>query len=220
MLFLSNVFDFVLHIDKYLSLIIADYGVLAYGIIFLIIFCETGLVVTPFLPGDSLIFALGALSATGSLNPFIVFIVLVFAALLGDTLNFTIGRFLGNKLMEKEKTWFFKKDHLLETQAFYKKYGAMTIILARYVPIVRTFSPFVAGMGNMRYSKFIANSALGAVLWVGLFTTVGYLFGNLPFVKKNFSLIVIAIIFVSVLPAVFAIIKSKLAKKSAKTKEK
>jgi len=199
--FLLHCIDVVLHVDKYLNAIAADYGLWTYAILFLIIFCETGFVVTPFLPGDSLLFAAGALSAGSVLDPHLLAGLLIAAAFIGDNVNYWIGRRLGPAVFERESR-FFKKEHLLKAHAFYEKHGGKTIILARFVPIVRTFAPFVAGIARMTYPKFQAYNIVGAVLWVALFVYSGFFFGNLPFIKRNFSIVIVAIIIISVLPGV------------------
>ena len=192
--------SFIMHIDKHLVEIIQQYGMLTYFIMFLIIFCETGLVVTPLLPGDSLIFALGALAASGALDIGLISLVLVVAAILGDTVNYHIGKFVGPKVFAQERNRFFKKEHLMKTHEFYEKHGAITIIIARFIPIIRTFAPFVAGIGVMRYGRFIIYNISGAIMWVALFSIGGYFFGNLPMVRKNFTLVIMAIIVISVIP--------------------
>ena len=194
---ISYLFDFILHIDVHLGQLISQYGITTYIILFVIIFIETGLVFTPFLPGDSLLFAAAAFAAIGSLNIYILIPVLIVAAVLGDTSNYWIGHFFGEKLIAGH-TPLIKKKHLDETQKFFDKYGGSTIILARFVPIVRTCAPFVAGIGKMHYGKFISFNIIGGISWVLLVTLVGFFFGNIPFVKSNFSVIVIAIIFISV----------------------
>ncbi|MEW6128248.1 MAG: DedA family protein [Acidobacteriota bacterium] len=208
---IKSLIDLFLHLDKHLNEIIRDYGVWTYLILFLVIFCETGLVVTPFLPGDSLLFAAGALAATeGSpLSVWLLFFLLCIAAVIGDTVNYWIGAKIGPKVFTQEKSRFFKKEHLLRTQKFYEKYGGKTIIIARFIPIVRTFAPFVAGIGTMNYFKFISYNVIGGILWVSICLFLGYFFGNIPIVKKNFSLVILAIVFISVLPAVFEIIRSR-----------
>jgi membrane-associated protein len=191
------------------------YGGLTYAILFLVIFAETGLVFTPFLPGDSLLFAAGALASLGSLNVHFIFILLFIAAVLGDTANYWIGHFIGPKLIANEKVRFLKKEHLDKTHQFFEKYGGKTIIIARFVPIVRTFAPFVAGIGSMTYGKFIAYNIIGGFLWTAMFIYSGYFFGNIPFIKNNFSIVVLTIIFISVLPGVYEFVKHKIeAKKS------
>ena len=194
--------DIVLHLNRHLAELVQEYGVWVYGILFLIVFCETGLVVTPFLPGDSLLFAAGALAATGGVNLGLTLGLLVVAAILGDTVNYWVGRLAGEGLQRRFPR-VVRKDHLDRTHAFFEKYGGKTIIIARFVPIVRTFAPFVAGAGHMSYRQFMANNVVGAILWVGLCGMAGFFFGNLPFVQKNFSAVILGIIVVSILPAVF-----------------
>jgi membrane-associated protein len=206
--------DLFLHLDEYLEVIVQQYGVMTYAILFLVIFLETGVVVTPFLPGDSLLFAAGALAALNSgLNVFVLFFLLLIAAILGDTANYWIGHTIGPRAFSGEIK-FLKKEYLDRTHVFFEKYGGKTIILARFVPIVRTFAPFVAGVGEMTYSQFIVYNVVGGFLWVTLFTFGGYFFGNLPFVRDNFSIVVLAIIFISVLPAVYEFWKARQEKKS------
>lgn len=200
--------DFILHLDKYLDLIIRSVGIWTYLILFVVIFIETGLVVTPFLPGDSLLFAAGAFAALGSLNVAALFVILALAAVLGDTVNYWIGHYIGDRAFTT-KSRFFKREYLERTQAFYEKYGGKTIFLARFVPIIRTFAPFVAGIGKMRYGYFISYNVFGGILWTGLFIFAGYFFGNVPFVRNNFSLVVIAIVLISVVPAVVEVIRSR-----------
>lgn len=207
--FLSGVLDFVLHLDTHLSGLIQQAGAWSYLILFAVIFCETGLVVTPFLPGDSLIFAAGAFAARGDLNVAVLFGLLAAAAVLGDTANYWIGKIIGPKVFQKESSRIFKKSYLDRTHRFYEKYGAETIIIARFVPIVRTFAPFVAGIGRMSYGRFLSYNIVGGLGWVALFTFGGYFFGNIPFVRRNFSLVVIAIILISLVPAVWEILKHR-----------
>ncbi len=201
--------DFIIHLDVHLEAIISSYGTLTYGILFLIIFAETGFVVTPFLPGDSLLFAAGAFAAIGSLNIWLMMTLLIVAAILGDTVNYWIGHFLGQKIVDNPKIKIVNQEHIDKTEKFYEKYGGKTIILARFVPIVRTFAPFVAGVGKMSYPHFILYNVIGGVAWVGLFSSAGFFFGNMPAVKHNFSLVVFAIIGISVLPMVFEAIKAR-----------
>ena len=201
--YLKKGIDIFLHLDKYLDTVIQNYGMWSYLILFVIVFCETGLVVTPFLPGDSLLFAAGALTASTSLNIFWVSLVLILAAVLGDAANYMIGAYLGPKFVERAHGRFIKKEYLDRTHKFYEKYGRMTIILARFVPIVRTFAPFLAGVGSMRYVEFAAYNIIGGVLWVVAGVGAGRLFGNITFVRENFSLVVIAIVIISVLPIAF-----------------
>jgi membrane-associated protein len=200
--------DFVLHLDKYLAQIIQSVGIWTYLILFVTIFIETGLVVTPFLPGDSLLFAAGAFAALGSLNVWALFGVLALAAILGDTVNYWIGHYIGDKAFTT-KSRFLKREYLDRTQAFYQKHGGKTIFLARFVPIIRTFAPFVAGVGKMRYGYFISYNIFGGILWTALFIAAGYFFGNVPFVRNNFSLVVIAIVLISVVPAVVEVIRNR-----------
>ncbi|TGE09928.1 DedA family protein [Hymenobacter fodinae] len=209
---IKHLIDFVLHLDKHLTELVQDYGVWTYAILFLIIFVETGVVVLPFLPGDSLLFAAGSLAALpGSpLNVWALMGLLIVAAVLGDALNYHIGDFLGPRVFSGNSR-FLKREHLEKTQAFYQKHGAKTIILARFIPIIRTFAPFVAGVGTMSYTKFLAYNLTGAVAWVVLLTGAGYFFGSMPFVQKNFSLVVVAIIVLSVLPAVWEFFKARRA---------
>lgn len=200
--------DFFLHIDKNLALLIQDFGVLSYGILFLVIFMETGLVVTPFLPGDSVLFAAGALAATGSFKIFWLWILMAAAAFLGDTANYWIGHFIGPKAFEG-KHRFLKKEYLYKAQRFYEKHGGKAIILARFVPIVRTFAPFVAGVGEMSYKRFISFNAIGGLAWVSLFILTGYFFGTIPLVQKNFELVIVVIILISVVPIGIEWMKSR-----------
>lgn len=198
--------DLFLHLDKHLSAVIADYGVATYAILFLIIFCETGLVVTPILPGDSLLFAAGALTAGSPLKIEILIPLLIAAAIVGDAVNYAIGKRLGPRVLERDGR-FLKKEYLEKTQRFYEKYGGKTIVFARFVPIIRTFAPFLAGVGGMSYRRFFLYNVVGAVVWVGMFVLGGYWFGNIPLVKDNFTLVVLAIIFVSILPALVEYLK-------------
>ena len=211
---LASLIDFILHIDQHLIELTQTYGLWIYAILFLIVFCETGLVVTPFLPGDSLLFAAGAVAALGGMNVHIAAGLLLAAAVIGDAVNFAIGKYFGEKLFAKPDSRVFKREYLDKTHAFYEKYGGKTIILARFVPIVRTFAPFVAGMGNMHYGRFIRYNIIGALMWVGLLTYAGYFFGELPVVKNNFGLVVIGIIVVSVLPMAVEIAKAKWGRKA------
>jgi membrane-associated protein len=215
----TNLIDFFLHVDEYLGQIISQYGTLTYILLFVVIFIETGLVVMPFLPGDSLLFAAGtfaspALAAPGEkppLNIIILIVVLCAAAILGDTVNYWIGHKIGHRAFSGSVR-FLKKEHLDRTHQFYEKHGGKTIILARFVPIVRTFAPFVAGVGEMSYGKFISYNVVGGIAWVLIFTLAGYFFGNLPFVQQNFEWVVVAIVLISVLPAVYEYIKGKREK--------
>lgn len=210
--------DFVLHLDRHLNALIATYQAWTYLILFAVVFCETGLVITPFLPGDSLIFATGALAAvTGSpLRVHWLFLVLAAAAILGDTVNYWIGHAIGPKIFQQRKVRFLKKEYLDKTHAFYEKYGGITIILARFIPIIRTFAPFVAGIGRMTYWRFIAYNVIGGVAWVAIFLFGGYFFGNLPVVRKNFTVVIVAIIFISVLPGLIEYLRQRRKNKKDK----
>ena len=201
--------DFFLHLDQHLAEVIQRYGTTTYFLLFLIVFLETGLVITPILPGDSLLFAAGAFAALGHLSLWPLFFLLCLAAILGDTVNYAIGARLGPKVFSYSKSRFFNPEHLKKTHAFYEKYGGKTIIIARFVPIVRTFAPFVAGVGQMRYRQFIGYNVIGGVLWVSICVFAGYFFGNLPFVKKNFSVVVIVIVLISLLPAVIEYLRHR-----------
>ncbi len=207
--------DFVLHIDTHLDLLLLNYGTQIYFILFLIVFCETGLVVTPVLPGDSLLFAAGALAARGSLDATWLFSLLVFAAILGDATNYSLGKLLGPKVLERDR-WPFRKKYLEKTERFYARYGGKTIIFARFVPFVRTFAPFLAGVGTMSYSRFALFNVVGAVLWVGIFLGAGLVFGEIESVRKNFTLVIFGIILVSLLPAIFEFVRSRREAMDAK----
>ena len=226
---ISFLIDFILHMEKYLPLLMQQFGVVTYIILFLVIFVETGLVIVPFLPGDSLLFAAGAIAALPACNPnliagcdpnafklnvIVLYILVAAAAVLGDTVNYWIGHYIGERAFSG-KSRFLKKEYLDRTQAFYNKHGGKTILLARFVPIVRTFAPFVAGVGKMRYGYFISYNVFGGILWTALFVFTGFFFGNLEFIQKNFSLVVIAIVFISVLPMVYEYVKAKRTPKPA-----
>jgi len=206
--FLQHAVDFFMHLDVHLAEIIERFGAGAYGILFLIVFCETGLVVTPLLPGDSLLFAAGSFAALGSFSLVPLMLLLMAAAILGDTVNYWIGARIGERAFSG-KVRFLKQSHLVRTQEFYQRHGGKTILLARFVPIVRTFAPFVAGVGRMNYPRFLAYNVGGAVLWVALFTLAGYFFGNIPAVKSNFTLVILAIIGLSVLPIIVEMIRGR-----------
>jgi membrane-associated protein len=208
--------DFVLHMDKHLPQIVNDIGIWIYLVLFAIIFIETGVVIFPFLPGDSLLFAAGAVAATTKLNIFVLAGLLGLSAVLGDTVNYWIGHFIGPKVFTQKSRWL-KKEYLDRTVAFYEKHGGKTIFLARFVPIIRTFAPFVAGIGKMRYTYFISYNIVGGILWTSLFLGAGYFFGNLPIVQENFSLVVIMIILISLIPAVYEVVKDKFRAKPAAT---
>ena len=211
--FLTQALDFIRHLDEHLQNLVTEYQALTYLILALIIFCETGLVVTPFLPGDSLLFAAGAVAAGGSaLNVWILIPVLIIAAILGDNVNYFFGRYLGKKVFAKDY-WFLKKEYLTRTEEFYDKYGGRTLIMARFVPIVRTFAPFVAGVGEMQYRRFIGFCLGGGVLWVTSMTLAGYFIGHIPVIKENFEFVVLGIIGISVLPMVFEVLRARMQKK-------
>ena len=207
---IGNLIELFLHLDKHLNEIIQNYGVWTYLLLFLIVFLETGLVVTPFLPGDSLLFAAGTFAALGSLNVVWLFILLSVAAIVGDTVNYWIGHYVGPKVFSREDVRFLNKKHLERTHQFYEKHGGKTIILARFIPIIRTFAPFVAGIGKMTYWRFISYNVIGGVVWVAIFTFVGYFFGNIPFVKDNFTLVILAIIFISLVPILIEFVNHRL----------
>ncbi len=211
---LTTIVDFILHLDKYLTDIINLFGVWTYGVLFFVIFMETGFVVTPFLPGDSLLFASGAIAATVGhiLDIKVLYLLMATAAILGDTVNYWIGHFVGERAFSGNIRWL-KRDYLIRTQEFYEKHGGKTIFLARFIPIIRTFAPFVAGVGKMTYAHFISYNIFGGIVWTAVFTFGGYFFGNLPFVKDNFSIVVLAIIFLSVIPVIWEVIKSRRSPK-------
>ncbi len=208
---IQTLIDFVLHIDQHLADIIQTYGIWTYALLFLIIFIETGLVIFPFLPGDSLLFAAGTFAAIGALNVWILWGVCFMAAVLGDTINYWIGNKIGPRAFEQDIR-FLKKEYLEKTEQFYQKHGGKTIILARFVPIVRTFAPFVAGVGTMKYRQFLTYNIVGAFLWTGIFIWLGYFFGNIPFVQENFELVIVVIILISVVPMVIEYVRSKANK--------
>ncbi|MCX6818322.1 MAG: DedA family protein [Candidatus Aenigmarchaeota archaeon] len=214
--------EFVLHLDQNINILIATFGPWTYVILFAVIFCETGLVVAPFLPGDSLLFAAGAFAALGSLDFALLFVSLAAAAIIGDTVNYWLGHYVGPKVFTKKNVRFMNKEHLERAHRFYEKYGGKTIVLARFIPIIRTFAPFVAGIGAMNYRRFIVYNILGAVAWVAVFLTGGYLFGNIQVVRDNFALVMIAIIAISFAPLAFELIRRRLkakGKKSLKNRE-
>ena len=211
--FVQFLVDLFLHLDAHLSSVITQYGVWTYALLFVVIFIETGLVVTPFLPGDSLIFAAGTFAALGSLNLWLLFILLALAAVLGDTVNYWIGHYLGDRAYNIK---WVKREYLERTQRFFEKHGGKTIFLARFVPIVRTFAPFVAGIGRMSYSYFISYNIFGGIVWVALFTFTGYFFGNIPFIRDHFSVVIIAIVLISVVPMVLEALKAQRESSQAK----
>jgi membrane-associated protein len=210
--FITTFFDIFMHLDKHLGAVIQDYGTWTYLVLFLIIFCETGLVVTPILPGDSLLFAAGAFAAIGALDVRWLFILLTIAAIAGDTLNYWIGSWLGPKIFHKEEVRFLNREYLDRTHRFYEKHGGKTIIIARFMPIIRTFAPFVAGIGKMTYFRFISYNVVGGVVWIAAFVFGGYFFGNIPLVKKNFTLMIVAIIFLSILPGIIEFVRHRSRK--------
>jgi membrane-associated protein len=212
---MQQVFSIFIHLDKHLELIIRDYGLWTYLILFLIVFCETGLVVTPFLPGDSLLFAAGALAATTSLEVGWLLGLLSVAAIAGDTANYWIGHAVGPRVFSGESSRFLNREHLERTHKFYEKHGGKTIIIARFMPIIRTFAPFVAGVGSMNYARFILYNIVGGLAWVVIFIVGGYLFGNIPMVKRNFTLVIMVIIVVSVLPGVVEFVRHRRTGKNA-----
>jgi membrane-associated protein len=207
---LASIIDLFLHLDKHLSSVIQQFGVLSYVILFLVIFCETGLVVTPILPGDSLLFVVGAFAAKGDLDPVLIYVLLCIAAVTGNMANYHIGRFLGPKVFEKN-TRFLKKKYLERTHVFYEKHGGKTIVIARFLPIIRTFAPFVAGIGRMEYRRFVLYNLTGCVAWISSFVLGGYFFGNIPIVKENLTVVIFAIIIVSLVPSVIEFIRHRRA---------
>ncbi len=210
----KQLLDLILHLDKHLDTLVMNYGAWVYAILFLIVFCETGLVVTPFLPGDSLLFTVGAIAARGSLDIFLIAGLLALAAILGDTVNYWIGKLVGQKLIARYPK-LFRPEHLQRTHDFFERYGGKTIVIARFVPIVRTFAPFVAGVSKMTYTRFMAFNVGGGLLWIVLLLPLGYFFGNLPIVKKNFTLVIFGIIFLSILPAIIETLRERSRMKAA-----
>ncbi|MDQ3195485.1 MAG: DedA family protein [Burkholderiales bacterium] len=212
---LTNLFDILLHFDDRLVWVVQNYGGWIYALLFLIVFCETGLVVTPFLPGDSLLFVAGTLAAGGNMDVNLVVALLIVAAIAGDSVNYAVGAYLGPKVFQNKNARWLKIEYLQRTQRFYERHGGKTIIIARFVPIIRTFAPFVAGIGDMAYRRFLAFNVIGAILWVASLTYLGYFFGNLPIVKQNFGAVVIGIIVLSILPGVFEYLKARRCKAAA-----
>ncbi|MEO7727572.1 MAG: DedA family protein [Burkholderiales bacterium] len=212
---LAQFIDIVLHLDQHLKVLITTYGAWVYLILFLIIYCETGLVVTPFLPGDSLLFVAGTMAANGALEVHGLFALLVVAAFSGDNTNYWIGRYLGPRVFKRKRSRFLNPEHLHKTQRFYEKHGGKTIVLARFLPIIRTFAPFVAGIGRMHYPRFMSYSFAGSVFWIGFFVYGGYYFGNLPFVKNNLTAFILGIVFISILPGIVQFVRQKMSKSKA-----
>lgn len=210
---IKTFFDIFMHLDKHLGGVIQTYGVWTYLILFLIIFCETGLVITPILPGDSLLFAAGAFAAIGALDAGWLFLLLSIAAVAGDTVNYTIGSYLGPKIFHREKVRFLNQEYLDRTHRFYEKHGGKTIIIARFMPIIRTFAPFVAGIGSMTYMRFISYNVVGGLIWIATFIFGGYFFGNIPLVKRNFTLVILVIIFLSILPGIIEFFRQRQGKR-------
>ena len=207
---IAKFIDVLVHLDTHLLDIARDYGSGVYAVLFLIIFCETGLVVTPFLPGDSLLFIAGALAAGGVMNVHLLVLVLILAAVVGDSLNFAIGRWIGPRVFRYEDSWFFKKAYVELTHRYFERYGGRTIIIARFVPVVRTYAPFVAGVGQMDYRRFLMFNVVGGVIWVALIAYAGYMFGTVPVVKENLTLVIFGIIVLSISPAIFEVLRHKL----------
>ena len=211
---LSGLFDALVHLDKHLLEAVQSYGGWVYLLLFLIVFCETGLVVTPFLPGDSLLFVAGTLAGAGSMNVHLLVVLLIAAAVLGDSVNYAIGRWLGPRVFRRDDSWFFKRAYIERTHAYFDKYGGRTIVIARFIPIIRTYAPFVAGIGRMDYYRFLMFNVGGAVLWVALITYAGYLFGNVPIVKNNLTVVILGIIVLSISPGIVEYLRHRLRQRS------
>ncbi|MDD0973209.1 DedA family protein [Pseudomonas fontis] len=211
-----NPLDLILHLDTYLDLLVANYGTWIYAILFLVIFCETGLVVMPFLPGDSLLFIAGAVAAGGGMDPVLLGGLLMVAAILGDSTNYVVGRTAGERLFANPNSKIFRRDYLQQTHDFYERHGGKTVTLARFLPILRTFAPFVAGIAKMHYPRFLGFSVAGTILWVGGLVTLGYYFGNVPFIKSNLSIMIVAIILLSLVPMIIGLVRSRMGRKAAK----
>ncbi|HZR01685.1 MAG TPA: DedA family protein [Burkholderiales bacterium] len=207
---LSAFVNVVVHLDQHLLSVVTQYGAWIYALLFLIVFCETGLVVTPFLPGDSLLFVAGTLAGAGAMNVHLLAVLLLIAAVLGDSLNYAIGHYLGPKVFRFDDSWFFKKAYIERTHQFFERHGGKTIVIARFLPIVRTYAPFVAGIGRMNYSRFLMFNVGGAAIWVGLLVYAGYFFGNLPIIKNNLSLVIAGIIVLSLMPGIVELVRNKL----------
>ncbi|MDP2884262.1 MAG: DedA family protein [Ignavibacteria bacterium] len=215
--FLQDFLEIILHLDKHLFDLCTQYGAWVYAILFVIVFCETGLVVTPFLPGDSLLFAVGSLAAINALDLTLSIVLLITAAILGDTVNYWIGDYVGPKVFHQENSRFLNKEYLVRTHQFYEKHGGKTIIIARFLPIIRTFAPFVAGIGSMTYKRFLMFNVVGGALWVLLFVPAGYFFGSVPFVKNNFSLVIIALVLIPGIPSVVEVVRLQLKRRRARS---
>jgi membrane-associated protein len=215
--FIQDFLEIILHLDRHLLDICTQYGAWVYAILFVIVFCETGLVVTPFLPGDSLLFAVGSLAAINALDLTTSIVLLIIAAVLGDTVNYWIGDYVGPKVFQRENSRLLNKEYLVRTHQFYEKHGGKTIIIARFLPIIRTFAPFVAGIGSMTYRRFLLFNVVGGALWVLLFVPAGYFFGSVPFVKNNFSLVILALVLIPGIPTLVEVIRMQLRKRKAKT---
>jgi membrane-associated protein len=213
-----NPIDIILHLDVYLDMLVNNYGPWIYAILFLVIFCETGLVVMPFLPGDSLLFIAGAVAAGGGMDPVLLGALLMLAAIMGDSTNYVIGRTVGEKLFSNPNSKIFRRDYLEKTHDFYERHGGKTVTMARFLPIFRTFAPFVAGVARMFYPRFFMFSVFGTILWVGGLVTLGYFFGNVPFIKKNLSLLVVGIILLSLVPMIIGVIRSRMGRTPSKAK--
>jgi membrane-associated protein len=214
---LPDVFEIILHLDRYLFDLCTQYGAWVYAILFVIVFCETGLVVTPFLPGDSLLFAVGSLAAINALDLTLSIVLLITAAILGDTVNYWIGDYVGPKVFHQENSRLLNKEYLVRTHQFYEKHGGKTIIIARFLPIIRTFAPFVAGIGSMTYKRFLLFNVVGGVLWVLLFVPAGYFFGSVPFVKNNFSLVILALVLIPGIPSVVEVVRMQLKRRKERS---
>jgi membrane-associated protein len=212
---LAALVDLIVHLDDHLLWLAQTYGAWIYAVLFLIVFCETGLVVTPFLPGDSLLFVAGTIAGAGEMNVHLMAGLLVLAAVLGDSLNYAIGQYLGPRVFRYEDSWFFRKAYLERTHAFFERHGGKTIVIARFVPIVRTYAPFVAGIGRMRYARFLLFNVTGALLWVVLLTYAGYLFGNVPVIKDNLTLVIVFIILLSISPGIIEVLRQRAAARAA-----
>ena len=213
-----NPIDIILHLDVYLDMLVNNYGPWIYAILFLVIFCETGLVVMPFLPGDSLLFIAGAVAAGGGMDPVLLGALLMLAAIMGDSTNYVIGRTVGEKLFSNPNSKIFRRDYLEKTHDFYERHGGKTVTMARFLPIFRTFAPFVAGVARMFYPRFFMFSVFGTILWVGGLVTLGYFFGNVPFIKSNLSLLVVGIILLSLVPMIIGVIRSRMGRTPVKAK--